>query len=102
MAWMKFEKKEKKKKKTGQKAQQPGVITIRLPRDLNELLHWTTQWLHRATPLLKGMKYIFACIFVLALLGMKDTIATMEFDPSLTGLMVWAMLMWLAIKTGFD
>lgn len=95
-SWMSFEKKEEKEKEG--KARESTIISIRLPRDLKELM----QWIMQVTPLVRSFKYIFACIFILIVLGMKDTITAMEFEPTTAGLMIWVMLMLLALQMGFS
>lgn len=73
------------------------TITFRLPKNWNELM----VWLKQAEPLFKTGKYALAGVLAIMVIGMKDTIMAMEFDPSLTGLMVWVMMLWLIVATGF-
>lgn len=73
------------------------LITFKWPKDLKDLI----RWLKQVEPLAKPIQYLFAGILVVMVIGMKDTIIAMEFDPSLTGLLVWVMMLWLIITSGF-
>ena len=73
------------------------TVTFKWPRDWKEFM----RWLKQAEPILRVVRLVFVCILAVIVLGMKDTIVAMEFDPTMAGLLVWVMMLWFVITTGF-
>lgn len=73
------------------------TITFRWPRNMAELM----KWLKQAEPLFRTGKLVLVAFLAISVIAMKDTIVAMEYDPSLTGLFVWVMMLWVIISTGF-
>ena len=74
-----------------------NTITFKCPSNFRELM----RWLKQAEPMFKAGRFVFAGILVVMVIGMKDTITAIEFDPTFTGLLVWVMMLWLVITSGF-
>lgn len=65
------------------------IIKIRYPTSLDELV----SMVKRVTPVVGAVTVSFVALTVV---GYRETIMSMEFDPSLTGMLIWILMVRVA------
>lgn len=85
-----------KKRRVMSMTKKKKTVQLRIPKSFSEL----TALLEEFEPLMKQLRYVFLTIVILYVIGMKDVITAMEFDSSLSGMLIW-ILMVLMLIGGF-